>query len=140
MRFAWTRNNQPLLISLVNQLLMVAADVDNDLFDQANPKGDGTAISNLSYRVTAFYTGRDPVLGVSAGLKHFGKRRLGRSGIDRTKSLPDNVWDIDCTNLIEGGAKDVHSAYFDSEKSIEVMRRVLRGDDRKLLRDEFGLP
>ena len=30
---AWTRKNQPLLVSLINQLLMVAADVDNDLFD-----------------------------------------------------------------------------------------------------------
>ena len=28
---AWTRNNQPLLVSLINQLVMIAADVDNDL-------------------------------------------------------------------------------------------------------------
>src|SRR5881227_2447205 len=32
MAAAWTRKNQPLLVSLVNQLLMVAADVDSDLF------------------------------------------------------------------------------------------------------------
>jgi esterase/lipase superfamily enzyme len=32
MRAAWTRRNQPLLVSLLNQLVMVAADVDNDLF------------------------------------------------------------------------------------------------------------
>ena len=33
MAAAWTRKNQPLLVSLINQLVMVAADVDNDLFD-----------------------------------------------------------------------------------------------------------
>ena len=33
MAAAWTRKNQPLLASLINQLIMVAADVDNDLFD-----------------------------------------------------------------------------------------------------------
>src|SRR6059058_4129213 len=33
MAAAWTRKNQPLLVSLINQLLMVAADVDSDLFD-----------------------------------------------------------------------------------------------------------
>ena len=33
MAAAWTRSNQPLLVSLINQLVMVAADVDNDLFE-----------------------------------------------------------------------------------------------------------
>ncbi len=57
---------------------MVAADVDNDLFngDKAIDKSDGDAIANLTYRVTALYTGRDSLLGLSAGLKHSGKRRL----------------------------------------------------------------
>src|SRR6266852_2270090 len=32
MNVAWTRKNRPLLVSLINQLVMVAADVDNDLF------------------------------------------------------------------------------------------------------------
>src|SRR5882762_6751960 len=79
---AWTRKNQPLLVSLINQLVMVAADVDNDLFESDASDGtDGDAIANLTYRVTAFYSGRDAVLGASAGLKHFGTRRLGRSGL-----------------------------------------------------------
>lgn len=82
MTAAWTRNNQPLLVSLINQLLTVAADVDNDLFDTgAADNGDGNAISNLTYRITALYSGRDAVLGASAGVKHFGNRRLGRSGL-----------------------------------------------------------
>src|SRR6266516_3388141 len=64
---AWTRKNQPLLVSLVNQLLMVAADVDSDLFDMGAPdNNDGNAVANLTYRITALYTGRDSVLSASA--------------------------------------------------------------------------
>jgi len=60
MAAAWTRKNQPLLVSLVNQLLMVAADVDNDLFDAgALDNSDGSAVANLTYRITALYSGRD---------------------------------------------------------------------------------
>ena len=32
MNFAWTQKNRPLLVSLIQEALMVAADVDNDLF------------------------------------------------------------------------------------------------------------
>jgi hypothetical protein len=58
---------------------MVAVDVDNDIFDSGEQigDGDGEGMANLSYRVTVFCSGRDPVLGVSAGLKHIFKRRLG---------------------------------------------------------------
>ncbi len=63
MAAAWTRKNQPLLVSLINQLLMVAADVDNNLFDQGAPDNDdGNAVANLTYRITALYSGRDAVL------------------------------------------------------------------------------
>ncbi|HUJ11440.1 MAG TPA: alpha/beta hydrolase [Verrucomicrobiae bacterium] len=135
MQIAWTRKNQPLLVSLVNQLLMVAADVDNDLFKggETTDKGDGDAIANLTYRVTALYTGRDPVLGLSAGLKHFGKRRLGRSGLDRTTTPPDNVWDVDCSSLIAADAENIHSAYFSQPGTLKLMRELLRGADRQVL-------
>ncbi len=136
MYLTWTRKNQPLLVSLVNQLLMVAADVDNDLFKSGATihDTDGDAIANLTYRVTALYTGRDQVLGLSAGLKHFGKRRLGRSGLDNTCPLPDNVWDIDCTNLIPSDAGNIHSSYFEHPKTIALMRQILRGVDRTVIR------
>lgn len=138
MQRAWTRKNQPLLVSLINQLLMVAADVDNDLFGggETIDQSDGDAIANLTYRITALYSGRDSVLGMSAGLKHFGKRRLGRSGIDRTEQVPDNVWDIDCSTLFAPDQEGIHSAYFGEQRVLDVMREVLRGVDRKvLLRD-----
>ena len=133
MQYTWTQKNQPLLVSLVNQLLMVAADVDNDLFrgGEAITKSDGDAIANLAYRVTALYTGRDPVLGLSAGFKHFGKRRLGRSGLDG--AVPDNVWHVDCSTRIEQNAEDIHSCYFDQPGTIALMQQILRGVDRHVI-------
>src|ERR1700690_701877 len=51
MQLTWTRQNQPLLVSLINQLLMVAADVDNDLFTNGgDDQSDGISIANLTFR------------------------------------------------------------------------------------------
>jgi hypothetical protein len=49
------------------------------------------------------------------------------------------VWQIDCSNLLVGPDRDVHSAYFDSPKTIAVMRDVLRGFDRKRIEQALGL-
>jgi esterase/lipase superfamily enzyme len=139
MNAVWTRKNRPLLVSLLLEVLMVAADVDNDLFRSGETvqHGDGEGLSNLSYRITALYTGRDNVLGASAGLKHFGKRRLGRAGLDRTYPVPDNVWDIDCTTLLNPAVNgiDIHSEYFTPSETISyrLMRALLQGVDRSLL-------
>ena len=142
MAAAWTRKNQPLLVSLVNQLLMIAADVDNNVFDQGAPDNhDGYAVANLTYRITALYSGRDAVLGASAGLKHFGIRRLGRSGLANRPPLSDpasptdNVWDIDCSSLFPStvNGMDIHGAYFMTDATINLMRQVLEGIDRDVL-------
>ncbi len=142
MAAAWTRKNQPLLVSLINQLVMVAGDVDSDLFDAGAPdNNDGSAVANLTYRITALYSGRDSVLGASAGLKHFGMRRLGRSGLSTRPPLADpssptdNVWDVDCSSFfpreVDGAA--IHGAYFVNEGTLNLMRHVLRGLDRGVL-------
>ncbi len=139
---AWTRKNQPLLVSLVSQLVMIAADVDNDLFDAgAADFGDGDAMSNLSYRITSLYSGRDAVLGISAGLKHFGTRRLGRSGLAHRPPLvvqppqTDNVWDIDCSGFFapDMGGEHIHGAYFATAGVIDLIRKILLGIDRGVL-------
>jgi esterase/lipase superfamily enzyme len=149
MAAAWTRKNQPLLVSLVNQLVMVAADVDNDLFDAGAPDNDdGAAVVNLTYRITALYSGRDAVLGASAGLKHFGTRRLGRSGLAARPPLvtelpaTDNVWDVDCSGFFSSAVKgmDIHGAYFVTKQTIELMRQVLKGLDRSVLVDRKIAP
>ena len=136
MAAVWTRKNQPLLVSLINQLLMVAADVDNDLFGSGETvdKSDGDAIANLTYRVTALYSGMDPVLGLSAGLKHFGKRRLGRSGLDHDLPVSDNVWDVDCSAFFQKNkASGIHSAYFGDPDCQKLMRALLQGVDRTVI-------
>ena len=144
MNVVWTRKNRPLLMSLLNQVIMVAADVDNDIFrsGDAVTHGDGEGIANLSYRVTALYTGRDSVLGMSAGLRHFGKRRLGRSGLDRTCPVPDNVWDIDCSALLAPNLDgiQIHGAYFDEPKCYALMRSLLQGTDRTVLLASDAMP
>ena len=142
MAAAWTRKNQPLLASLINQLIMAAADVDNDIFDAgAADNGDGQAIVNLTYRITALYSGKDAVLGLSAGMKHFGTRRLGRSGLANRPPLvtqppaTDNVWDVDCSSFFAPSVsgQDIHGAYFVTDGTIELMRKILRGIDRSVL-------
>jgi esterase/lipase superfamily enzyme len=134
---AWTRKNQPLLVTLINQLLMVAADVDNDLFDSDASDGtDGDALANLTYRITALFSGRDAVLGASAGLKHFGVRRLGRSGLAfDPPPNKDNVWAVDCSSFFPGSVDggEIHSAYFGPYGTVPLMRDVLRGLDRSVL-------
>ena len=137
MKAAWTRKNQPLLASLINQLVMVAADVDNDLFElDASDGSDGDALANLTYRVTALYSGRDAVLGASAGLKHFGVRRLGRSGLAVSPPTgKDNIWEIDCSSFFPAtvSGMDIHSAYFGPYGTLPLMQGILRGLDRTVL-------
>ena len=139
MNALWTRKNRPLLVSLMQEVVMVAADVDNDLFrnGESVSHGDGEGLANLSYRITALYTGRDNVLGASAGLKHFGKRRLGRAGLDRTYPVPDNVWDVDCSTLIDPKVNgiNVHGEYFNptEERIYALFRSILQGNDRSVL-------
>jgi esterase/lipase superfamily enzyme len=146
MNAVWTRTNMPLLVSLLQEVLMVAADVDNDLFRAGEnvSHGDGEGLANLSYRITALYTGRDNVLGASAGLKHFGKRRLGRAGLDRTYPVPDNVWDIDCTSILDPtiGGIAIHSEYFAPSEAVcyNLMQAILEGVDRSILINSEMVP
>lgn len=139
LRYTWERQNKPLLMSLINQCLMVAADVDNDLFAGGEAVGNSPSegMANLCYRVAALYSGRDSVLGMSAGLKHFGKRRLGRSGLDRQVTEPDNVCDFDCSGLFPHDEKNIHTAYFWTKATQQVMRDLLRGYDRAIVMEKI---
>lgn len=134
---ATKRLNNPQLITLVHQLVLVAADIDNDIFQLDMPSNsDGLLMRNVCYRITALYTGLDTVLGASAGLKHFGKRRLGRSGLADSSNVPDNVWGFDVTKQI-GTAKPAHSAVFDTSNGRDLLRAVLTGVDRSVIRSRF---
>lgn len=128
------RLNSPQLMSLVHQLVLVAADVDNDLFQRdARGDADGDLVANLCYRIVSLNNRRDQVLGASAGLKHFGTRRLGRSGLADPSAVWDNVAEVDVTELVDPKIP-AHSAVFDSERTLELLRLILRGVDRRLLK------
>ncbi len=130
--------NNPQLVTLIHQLAMVAADVDNDLLQESKPTdSDGSLMANLCYRITALYSGLDQVLGASAGLKHFGTRRLGRSGLADRTDVYDNVWDFDVTALIQG-VENTHSGVFESKKSLSLLEDILRGVDRSVLQEKYG--
>ena len=88
-------------------------------------------LANLSYRVTALYSGLDSVLGMSAGLKHFGKRRLGRSGLDDPEDTPDKIWDVDCSPLFKDYRESIHSAYFHVPACYDLMKQIMKGLDRQ---------
>jgi hypothetical protein len=125
--------SNPQLITLIHQLVLVAADVDNDLFEKSQPDdSDGSLEANLCYRIGALFTGLDPILGASAGLKHFGKRRLGRSGLADPTAVWDNVFDKDVTDMVSDQS-NIHSGAFTSSTCQELIRLILRGRDRKLL-------
>jgi len=130
-------------------VLMLGADVSNDLFDAgAADNHDGAAVANLTYRITALYSGRDAVLGASAGLKHVGTRRVGRTGLAQYPPLvsqppaTDNVWDIECSSLFPStvSGMDIHGAYFMIDATINLMRQVLKGLDRNILIDRKIAP
>jgi hypothetical protein len=112
MNFAWTQKNRPLLVSLIQEALMVAADVDNDLFGSGEvvTAGNGEGIANLTYRVTALYSGRD---------------------IDCSQLIAATV-----------GGLGVHSSYFDPAESncYGLMGELLRGIDRSVLISQGLVP
>lgn len=130
------RLNSPQLITLISQLVMVAADVDNDIFQRDKPEdSDGSLMANLCYRIAGLYTGLDQVLGASAGLKHFGARRLGRSGLADRRAVWGNVFDYDVSRKV-AGSKNMHSAVFESKAAMGLIELILRGVDRGHLPDE----
>lgn len=129
--------NNPQLITLIHQLVMVAADVDNDIFQKDKPNNsDGALMANLCYRISSLFSGLDQVLGASAGLKHFGTRRLGRSGLANATNVWDNVCQFDMSSLIEG-AKNSHSAIFDTPEAMNLLRDVIRGVDRGVVASRY---
>jgi len=69
---------------------------------------------------------------MSAGLKHFGTRRLGRSGLADDANVWDNVFDFDVTEYINT-QDSIHSAVFDSPPAIDIVENILRGVDRNYI-------
>jgi esterase/lipase superfamily enzyme len=131
MAATWKRKYKP-QFGLLNQLLMVAADVDNDLFElHSDDSADGKAIANLASRVTVLYSRRDAVL-TSIDTRDFGGQRMGLTGLATQPTDKKNIWDLDCSNLfpVATGDADIHNAYFDNRETLAIMREILRGRNR----------
>lgn len=115
------------------QALMFAADI---AYDSLESGGSGQAISSFSHRVTAYYSIHDDILGLSARVKHFGTRRLGRSGPEGYGKLPENVVGVDCSGVATPGnaekfeAGSVHSSYRSIPAILKDFVATMAGQDR----------
>ncbi len=126
MREYWDMDDRPENCIVANQVIMVAADIKNDLFNNIVPNqdSDGGAIANLSSRVIALYNPNDSILWVSGDIH--GNLRLGESGLDKSSPVPNNVSDINCSNLVQTGQPNIHSCYFYEPKILDLMEKILR--------------
>jgi esterase/lipase superfamily enzyme len=120
---------------LIDQTLMVAADVDNDILQ---PGGLGEAIANFSYWVTVYFSRHDDTLRKSQRLKHKGKRRLDRNGPEDYGQLRDNVGALDCRNLATDAQANrydtsVHSCYRRVPGILRDMQLTMAGLDREII-------
>ncbi len=129
MRAYWDVYGKKRNVKLCDQVIMVAADVKNDLFNNiiTNQDSDGAAIANLSSRVTALYDPNDNILGVLSDILH-GNLRLGQSGLDKSSPVPKNISDINCSNLVQTGQPNIHSCYFYEPLILDLMEKILRGE------------
>ncbi len=107
------------------QTLMLAPDLAYDSFA---PDKTGRAIANLSHRVTIYHSRFDNVLGLSSGVKHFGARRLGRSGPRDLTHLPQNVLSVDCAYV--NNSDYVHGAYRSLDVLLQDYIATMEGADR----------
>ena len=138
MNVAWTRKNRPLLMSLISQFVMVAADVDNDLFRAGDTvqHGDGEGIANLTYRVTAMYSGRRFSARNVGGAEAFWKTTAGTERAShRLARFPTMCGTSIASTLLDPklNGLDIHGAYFAEPKCYALMRDLLKGMDRTVL-------
>ncbi|MFQ5899727.1 MAG: alpha/beta hydrolase [Candidatus Methylomirabilia bacterium] len=125
------------------QTLMFAADI---AYDSLRNGGSGQAISSFSHRVTAYYSIHDDILGLSRGVKHFGARRLGRSGPAEYGELPENVVGVDCSriatpeNAKKFRAGRVHSSYRVIPAILKEFVATMSGQDRAAIPNRVEIP
>jgi hypothetical protein len=102
---------------IVDEMTFFAADVSNEILETGE---DGAIAVGEARRLTSYFSYKDPVLGISQVVNHDG--RLGLGGAERPGRLPKNVFQIDCSTLIES-----HSAYRDTAEVMEDVVEVLDG-------------
>lgn len=140
---AETSGQQPVF----NQVLLAAADINNGALQLPGSDADtgqGLPISNLSDRVTIYYSRNDDVLPYSQSFWKIYHNpaypdRLGLGGpySYETGALPANTWGVDCSNVISDSVIPSipqvplgtisHSAYFYIPQLLEDWAETLTG-------------
>ncbi len=133
----------------MSQVLLAAADINNGAFQRSGAlayTGQGLPISDLSNRLTIYYSEGDDVLPYSQSLwKDYHNPsypdRLGLGGpySYNTGALPANTWGVDCSKVISDSVipsipqvplgTSSHSAYFYIPQVLMDWAATLTGTD-----------
>ena len=119
-------------IRLFNQVLLMAADEDDDTFEHSYKL---KPLPGLAKRVSVFFNNNDRAMAVSD--KTMGNPdRLGDDGPRVPRGISGKVTLIDCTPIVEGVVE--HCYFLDTPRVVEDMQDVLRGTAAdKISRREF---
>ncbi|HEY9621147.1 MAG TPA: alpha/beta hydrolase [Crinalium sp.] len=108
-----------------NQILMLAADEDDDTFDYDYKL---MYLPHLTRRTSVYFNRGDLALWASDTFKG-NPSRLGTDGPLRPQQLPRNIYSIDCTEAVAATVKPAEHGYFiSSSRVVADMRRMLRGE------------
>ncbi len=153
---AETSSRQPIL----NQALLVAADINNGALQQSGSladTGQGLPISNLLKRLTIYYSKNDDVLPYSQSLfKEYHNpsypNRMGLGGpySYSARALPANTWGVDCSEVISDvvirnvpqvpPGTSSHSAYFYIPQVLTDWAATLTGADEGKVANRVSNP
>jgi esterase/lipase superfamily enzyme len=108
-----------------NQILMTAADEDDDTFEFDYKL---MHLPHLTRRTHVYFNRGDLALWASDTFKS-NPTRLGTDGPLHPQQLPRNVYTIDCTEAVAATVQPSEHGYFiSSPRVVADMRRVLRGE------------
>lgn len=109
---------------LFDQILMMAADEDDDAFDLAHKL---ELLPRITRRTNVYFNREDLALWASDRIKG-NPPRLGSDGPLHPHSLPRNVYPIDCTDIISKLTEPSEHGYFIKvERVVQDIRQVLAG-------------
>jgi esterase/lipase superfamily enzyme len=104
---------------IFDQILMMAADEDDDTFDYDHKL---RLLPRITRRTSVYFNRNDLALWASDNIKG-NVSRLGTDGPLQPRSLPRNIYPIDCTDVI---SSTEHSYHVVTDRVIVDMRQVIR--------------
>jgi esterase/lipase superfamily enzyme len=92
-----------------DQIVLAAADEDEDAFDDPNKL---KYVSRLGNAVTVYHTRRDWILSTLSAVTKFNGPRLGNSGPDNMDSISDKVTAVDVSEVISPASDPESHQYY----------------------------